>query len=47
MQPDSAIQMLYVMYVWFPLIANALIFLLLTRLDVEKANARLREQTDA
>ena len=47
MQPDSAIQMLYVMYVWFPLIANALIFLLLTRLDVEKANARLRKQTDA
>ena len=47
MQPDSAIQMLYVMYVWFPLIANALIFLLLTRLDVEKANARLREQADA
>ena len=47
MQPDSAIQMLYVIYVWFPLVANALIFLLLTRLDVEKANARLREQTDA
>ena len=46
-QPDSAIQMLYVMYVWFPLVANALIFLLLTRLDVEKANARLREQADA
>ena len=47
LQPDSAIQMLYVMYVWFPLIANALIFLLLTRLDVEKANARLRERADA
>ena len=47
MQPDSAIQMLYVIYVWFPLVANALIFLLLTRLDVEKANARLREQADA
>ena len=47
MQPDSAMQMLYVMYVWFPLVANALIFLLLTRLDVEKANARLREQADA
>jgi len=31
----------------FPLIATALIFLLLTRLDVEKANARLREQADA
>ena len=43
-QPDSAIQMLYVMYVWFPLAANALIFFLLTRLDVEKANTHLREE---
>ena len=42
MQPDSAIQMLYVMYVWFPLIANALILFLLTRLDVERVNARLK-----
>ena len=41
-QPSSAIQMLYVMYVWFPLIANALILFLLTRLDVERANARLK-----
>ena len=47
MQPDSAIQMLYVMYVWFPLIANALILFLLTRLDVEKVNARLKERADA
>ena len=46
-QPDSAIQMLYVMYVWFPLIANALILFLLTRLDVEKVNARLKERADA
>mgnify|MGYP000102320328 CR=1 FL=1 len=38
MQPDSAIQMLYVMYVWFPLIANALIFLLLTRLEIGRAH---------
>ena len=41
-QPNSAIQMLYVMYVWFPLIANALILFLLTRLDVERVNARLK-----
>ena len=38
-QPDSAIQMLYVMYV--------IILLLLTRLDVEKATARFKEQADA
>ena len=41
-QPDSTVQMLYVMYVWLPLIANALILLLLTRLDVERVNTRLR-----
>ena len=46
-QPDSAVQMLYVMYVWFPLIANGLILFLLTRLDVEKVNARLKEEADA
>lgn len=46
-QPGSAIQMLYVMYVWFPLVANALILFLLTRLDVEKVNTRLKEQVDA
>ena len=45
-QPSSAIQMLYVMYVWFPLIANALILFLLTRLDVEKANARLKADAE-
>ena len=45
-QPDSAIQMIHVMYLWFPLVANALIFFLLTRLDVEKANARLRGRAD-
>mgnify|MGYP006906556322 CR=1 FL=1 len=43
---DSAVQMLYVMYVWFPLIANGLILFLLTRLDVEKANRALRTSAD-
>ena len=37
-QPDSAIQMLYVMYVWLTLGANVIILLLLTRLDVEKSH---------
>ncbi len=42
-QPQSAISMLYFMYVWIPVIANAVILFLLSRLDVEKANKRLRE----
>ena len=46
-QPESAIQMIYVMYVWLPLAANALILVLLMRLDVEKVNTRLKEEVDA
>ena len=46
-QPESAIQMIYIMYVWLPLAANALILFLLTRLDVEKVNTRLKEEADA
>lgn len=43
-QPVSTIQMLYVMYVWLPLAATAVILLLLSRLDVERANAGLRQR---
>ena len=46
-QPESAIQMIYVMYVWLPLAANALILFLLMRLDVEKVNTRLKEEAEA
>ena len=46
-QPESAIQMIYIMYVWLPLAANALILFLLTRLDVERVNTRLKEEADA
>lgn len=41
-QAGSVITMLYVMYLWIPAVANAIILALLWRLDVEKANARLR-----
>ena len=43
-QPASTISMLYFMYLWIPAIANAIILLLLWRLDVEKANTRLRAE---
>ena len=39
--------MIYIMYVWLPLAANALILFLLMRLDVEKVNTRLKEEADA
>ena len=41
-QAGSVITMLYGMYLWIPAVANAIILALLWRLDVEKANARLR-----
>ena len=46
-QPASTISMLYFMYLWIPAIANGVILLLLWRLDVEKANERLRAELAA
>jgi len=40
-QPDSVINMLNVMYLWLPAIFCALVTVLLTRLNVEKANQAL------
>ncbi len=41
-QPESAIQMIQVMYLWIPAIINGIIMLILTRLDVERANEKLK-----
>ena len=43
-QSASCINMLHIMYLWMPMIFNLLITLLLTRLNVEKANEDLRRQ---
>ena len=40
-QPDSVLTMLNVMYLWLPAIFCALITVLLTKLNVEKANEQL------
>ena len=42
-QSASCINMLHIMYLWIPMIFNLLITLLLTRLNVEKANKELRK----
>ena len=42
-QSAEVIAMLYFMYLWVPAIANAIILVLLWRLDVGRANQRLRE----
>ena len=42
-QSASTMNMLHVMYLWMPMIFNLLITLILTRLNVEKANEELRK----
>ncbi|MFJ3032034.1 hypothetical protein ACIP5Z_07710 [Rothia terrae] len=42
-QSESAISMLYIMYLWIPAGINLIILFLLTRLKVEKANKELRD----
>ena len=43
-QPESCINMLHVMYLWIPLIINVVIMLVLSAMNVEGANAKLREE---
>ena len=40
-QTDATIHMLHFLYLWAPVIINLLVALLLTRLDVEKANEKI------
>ena len=42
-QPASALSMLNFMYLWVPMLISILITILLSRMDVEKANARLMQ----
>ena len=42
-QTASTINMLHIMYLWMPMVFNLLITLILTRLNVEKANEELRK----
>ena len=43
-QSQSCINMLHFMYLWLPMLINILVALLLTQLNVEKANEKLRAQ---
>ncbi|MCI8981262.1 MAG: MFS transporter [Hungatella sp.] len=43
-QTASCINMLHIMYLWLPMVFNLLITLILTRLNVEKANEELRRR---
>lgn len=46
-QSASCMNMLHIMYLWIPMAINLVITLILTRLNVEKANEELRAQREA
>ncbi|MFG6331087.1 MAG: glycoside-pentoside-hexuronide (GPH):cation symporter [Lachnospiraceae bacterium] len=43
-QPESCMQMLYFMYLWLPLLINVVITLVLSRMNVEETNEKLKAQ---
>lgn len=43
-QPDSCINMLHIMYLWIPLVIDIVIMLVLSRMNVEGANEKIREE---
>ncbi len=45
-QPDSCIQMLHMIYLWIPMGISLVITLILSKMNVEEANRRLKEEKD-
>ncbi len=41
-QPDSCIDMLHIMYLWLPLVIDVVIMLVLSQMNVEETNAKLK-----
>lgn len=46
-QPASCIQMLYFMYLWIPVLINLIITLILSKMNVEEANEKLRRAAES
>ena len=44
-QPQSCINMLYFMYLWVPMLINLVITLILSRMNVEETNEKLKQKT--
>ena len=42
MQPQSCIDMLHIMYLWLPLVIDVLIMLVLSRMNVEETNEKIK-----
>ncbi|MCI8430187.1 MAG: MFS transporter [Lachnospiraceae bacterium] len=43
-QPESCIRMLYFMYLWVPMLINLVITFILSRMNVEETNAKLKQE---
>ena len=43
-QPDSCINMMYIMYLWIPFVIDLLITIILSFMNVEEANSKLKER---
>ena len=46
-QSESCINMMYFMYLWIPFIIDFVITIILSRMNVEKANEELRQHANA
>ena len=45
-QPASCMNMLHIMYLWIPMILSLVITFIMSEMNVEAANRRLREQME-
>ncbi len=45
-QPASCMNMLHIMYLWIPMILSLIITFIISRMNVEAANQKLREQME-
>lgn len=43
-QPESCLNMLHVMYLWIPMVLSLIITFIMSRMNVEDANKKLRKQ---
>ena len=45
-QPESCLNMLHVMYLWIPMVLSLVITFIMSRMNVEDANEKLRKQLE-
>ena len=45
-QPESCLNMLHVMYLWIPMVLSLIITFIMSRMNVEDANKKLRKQLE-